>query len=82
LTDVEKVKLNFGQSDEKDLDVLTLKETRKHLKNGHFLSGSMGPKVEACARFLEFGGEKAIITSLYRAKDALDGKTGTLFVRD
>jgi carbamate kinase len=81
LTDIEKVKLNYGKSDEKDLDVLTLKETRKHLKNGHFLSGSMGPKVEACARFLESGGEKAIIASLNKAKDAIDGKTGTLFVR-
>ena len=81
LTDVEKVKLNYAKSDEKDLDVLTLKETRKHLKNGQFLSGSMGPKVEACARFLEFGGEKAVIASLNKAKDALDGKTGTFFVR-
>lgn len=79
LTDVDKVKLNYGKPNEKDLDVLTLKEARKHLENGQFFSGSMGPKVEACARFLESGGKKAIITSLYKAREALDGKTGTLF---
>jgi carbamate kinase len=40
----------------------------------------MGPKVEACLRFLETGGEKAIITSLNKAKAAIEGKTGTLFI--
>jgi carbamate kinase len=42
----------------------------------------MGPKVEACLRFLETGGEKAIITSLNKAKAAIEGKTGTLFIRN
>jgi carbamate kinase len=81
LTDVERVKLNYGKPEEKDLEVVTLKETRKYLESGQFPSGSMGPKVEACARFLEFGGEKAIIASLNKAREAIDGKTGTLFIR-
>jgi carbamate kinase len=77
LTDVEKVKLNYGKSNEKDVDKMTLPEAQKHLKDGHFLSGSMAPKVMACIRFLESGGEKAIITSLDKAIEALEGKTGT-----
>ncbi len=81
LTDIERVKLNYGKPDEKDLKTLTLEQTRKYLRDHQFLSGSMGPKVEACARFIESGGEKAIIASLNRAKDALEGKTGTLFTR-
>jgi len=50
------------------------------LAEGHFLAGSMGPKVKACVRFLEWGGKKAIITSLDRAVDALEGRTGTHIV--
>jgi carbamate kinase len=62
--------------------MLRLEEARKYLKKGEFLSGSMAPKVEACLRFLETGGEKAIITSLNKAKAAIEGKTGTLFIRN
>ena len=78
LTDVEKVKLNFGKSDEKDIDKMTMSEAEKYLEEGHFLPGSMAPKVKACIRFLKRGGKKAIITSLDKAVDALEGKTGTL----
>lgn len=60
LTDVEKVKLNYGKPDEKDLNKMTLAEAKEYLNEGHFLPGSMGPKVMACIRFLEFGGKKAI----------------------
>ena len=79
LTDVEKVKLNFGKRNEKDLNKLTITEAEKYLEEGHFLPGSMKPKVVACIRFLKAGGEKAIITSLDKAADALEGKTGTHF---
>jgi len=80
LTDVEKVKLNFGEPDERDIDMMTLSEAREYLAEGHFLPGSMGPKVKACIRFLEWGGERAIITSLDKAIDALEGRTGTHIV--
>jgi carbamate kinase len=78
LTDVEKVKLNFGKPKETEIDKLTIAEAKKYLADGHFLSGSMKPKIQACIRFLEWGGEKAIITSLDKAIEALAGKTGTL----
>lgn len=81
LTDVEKVKLNFGKPDEKDIDKMTLAKARKYLKEGHFLLGSMEPKVKACIRFLEWGGEKAIITSIDKVIQAFEGKTGTLIYR-
>jgi carbamate kinase len=80
LTDVEKAKLNYGEPNEKPVDRMTLSEAKKYLEEGHFLAGSMGPKVKACIRFLEWGGKKAIITSLNKAVDALDGRTGTHIV--
>lgn len=82
LTDVEKVKLNFGKPDEKDIDKMSATEAKKYLEEGHFLPGSMGPKVKACIRFLEWGGKRAIITSLDKAVQALEGKTGTLIYQD
>lgn len=78
LTDVEKVKLNYGKPNEKDLDEMTVAEAEKYHQEGHFLPGSMGPKILACTRFLKFGGKKAIITSLDRAIEGLEGKSGTV----
>jgi carbamate kinase len=80
LTDVEKAMLNFSQPNEEEVGAITLSEAREFLAEGHFLAGSMGPKVKACIRFLEWGGKRAIITSLDKAVDALDGKTGTRIV--
>jgi len=82
LTDVERAKLNYGQPNEKDLGTITLSEAKAYLDEGHFLAGSMGPKVKACIRFLEWGGQKAIITSLDKALEALEGKTGTIIMPD
>lgn len=82
LTDVEKAKLNFGKPDEKDIDRMTLAEAKRYLAEGHFLAGSMGPKVKACIRFLEWGGKRAVITALDKAIAALDGKTGTEIVKE
>ncbi|MFH1820982.1 MAG: carbamate kinase [Methanobacteriota archaeon] len=81
LTDVEKAKLNFGKPGEKEISTMTLEEAKRYSAEGHFLAGSMGPKVKACIRFIEWGGKRAIISSLDRVNDALDGKTGTQIVR-
>jgi len=81
LTDVEKVKLNYNKPNERNLDKMSLAEAIKYKDEGHFLTGSMGPKVDACIRFLQWGGEKAIITSLEKASEALDRKSGTVFYR-
>jgi carbamate kinase len=82
VTDVDKVFLHFGTGRQKGLRILRLGRARKYLSEGHFPPGSMGPKVEACIRFIEYGGERSIITSLDCAEEALDGKEGTHILAD
>lgn len=78
LTAVNKVKINFNTPEEKDLDHITIKEMDDLIAQGHFLKGSMLPKIEAAKAFVS--GKKhrtAIIASLEEAKEALLGHTGT-----
>ena len=82
LTDVDKVKLNYGKSNESDLDTMTVKTAKKLLKEGQFLEGSMKPKIQAQIDFLESGGEMGIITSLGSALAALNGKAGTIITKN
>ncbi len=78
LTAVEKVSINFKKPDQKDLDTLTVAEAKQYIQEGHFAPGSMLPKIEAAVKFVESKpGRKAIITSLDKAVEALDGKAGT-----
>ena len=56
-------------------------EAKKYLQEGQFAKGSMGPKMLAAIRFIEWGGKRAIITSLDKAYDAIEGKTGTEIVK-
>ncbi len=81
-TDVEKVALNYGTPDQKQLDKLSISEAKKYLEEGHFPSGSMGPKIQALINFLQSGGEKAIITSIEKIKEALEGNAGTYLYLD
>lgn len=82
LTEVEKVAVNFNKPDQRDLDELTIEEANKHIADGQFAPGSMLPKVEAAMKFVQSGnGKRAIITSLDKAIDAIEGKTGTVFVK-
>lgn len=78
LTDVENACINFGEKDEQILEKISVAQAEEYLSAGHFLAGSMGPKVTAAIRFVKAGGEKAIITSLQKAADALEGKAGTI----
>lgn len=82
LTDVAHAKINFGKPGEKDVGCIGYSEMRKLAKEGHFKAGSMGPKVEACLRFIEWGGQKAIITSLDKAIAALMDQSGTRIIPD
>lgn len=77
LTDEDKVYLDYGKKDQKGIQTLHLEEAKRYLKQGQFPEGSMGPKVEACIRFIEYGGKQSIITCLDCADEALDGKEGT-----
>lgn len=79
LTEVEKVSINFKKPNQQDLASMTVAEAEKYIKEGHFAPGSMLPKVMAAVNFVKSKpGKKAIITSLYKAVDALEGRAGTV----
>ena len=80
LTDVDAVAINWGTPQQEFLGELSLQQARSFQRQGHFKAGSMGPKVEAACRFVEHGGETAIIASLSSALPALQGNAGTRFV--
>ncbi len=78
LTAVEKVAIHFRKTDEKLLDHMTVEEAKEYIKAGEFAPGSMLPKVEACVEFASSkSGRTALITLLEKAKDGINGKTGT-----
>ena len=80
LTAVEKVAVNFGKENEKWLDRLSVAEAGQYVKEGHFAPGSMLPKVQAAMEFASSGeGRTAIITLLEKSREAIQGKTGTVF---
>jgi carbamate kinase len=78
LTEVDKVSINYKKPNQQDLSHITVAEAIKYMEEGHFAPGSMQPKVFAAIKFARrFPGKKAIITSLYKAVDALEGNAGT-----
>ncbi|MCB1033386.1 MAG: carbamate kinase [Acidobacteria bacterium] len=82
LTGVAKVALDYGKPSETLLDRMTVSQARSYLRQGQFPRGSMGPKVDAACRFVEQGGERALITDIYSLLPALDGETGTWVLPD
>lgn len=82
LTAVPQVAINFNKPDQINLSKLTLEEANTFIEKGEFAKGSMLPKVEACMYFVKESGNKAIITSLDAARDALNGTTGTTICRE
>jgi carbamate kinase len=77
LTSVEHAKLHFESSREQNLETVTVSQAKQYLAEGHFLPGSMEPKMEAAIHFLENGGRAVIITSPEKALQGFQGKTGT-----
>jgi len=81
LTEVERVSINYKKPDQKDLSLLTSAEAEQYIREGHFAPGSMLPKIQAAVSFVKANpGRKAIITSLYKAVDALEGNAGTTII--
>lgn len=79
LTAVEKVAINFGKPNEQWLEKLSLSDAERFIAEGHFAKGSMLPKVEAAASFARSRpGRQALITMLSKAKEGIEGKTGTI----
>jgi carbamate kinase len=81
LTDVEGVYEAFGTPEQQLLSTLTVDEARRRLAAGEFGAGSMKPKVEAAAAFVESGGKRAIIAALEDGLRALEGRAGTSITR-
>ena len=81
-TDVPAVSVGFGTADETRLGTVALIDLRGLMAEGHFASGSMGPKVEAACRFVEAGGERAVITSLDSIAEAVIGRAGTVVTKE
>lgn len=80
-TGVERVALRWGRPDQEWVDRLTASEARRYLdEGGHFARGSMAPKIEAAARFVEGGGHRAIISDPDHLEEAMDGEAGTTIV--
>jgi carbamate kinase len=79
LTAVDRVAINWGKPNQENLGHMTVAEAQKYVEEGHFAPGSMLPKVQAAMKFVTANpGKKAIITSLNKAIEALEGKTGTV----
>lgn len=78
LTAVEKVAVNFGKPDQKWLDEISLTDAEKYIQEGQFAPGSMLPKVQAAVKFASSkSGRTALITLLEKAREGINGETGT-----
>ena len=80
VTDVAQAMLRVGTPAAEPLGRVGVRRMRALAREGHFASGSMGPKVEAACRFVEQGGSRAVITNLENIVDAVDAKVGTVVV--
>jgi carbamate kinase len=84
-TDVPAAILRFGTAEAEPVGQVTVEEMRSYAADGHFASGSMGPKVDAACRFVEHGGQRAVITNLDNIVGAATAgersSTGTVVIR-
>lgn len=76
-TDVPGAALHYGSAEQEFLRSMTLDEAAGYRAEGHFLAGSMGPKVEAAVQFMRNGGKRAVITSIHDIEKAVAGEAGT-----
>ena len=76
-TAVEHVYLNFGTAHQEAIQEMTVADARRYIEDGHFVAGSMLPKMKAMVWFLEEGGREGIITNPENIARALKGETGT-----
>jgi carbamate kinase len=80
LTGVPKVALDFNKPTQRYVDRMTLAEAEKHMADGQFPAGSMGPKVDSAMQFVRASGQQVLITDVEVLREALEGKDGTLIV--
>ena len=79
LTAVEKAAIHFGTPQQQWLDTITVDQAQQYCQEGHFAPGSMLPKVQAAMAFAASKpGRRALITLLEKARDGIEGRTGTV----
>jgi carbamate kinase len=81
-TDVPNAVLRFGTPEAEPIERISVQGLRSLAAQGHFASGSMGPKVDAACRFVEKGGSYSVITNLDNITDAVAGSSGTVILPD
>jgi carbamate kinase len=81
-TDVDHAVVGFGTPEARPLGETPLSQMRAYAAQGHFASGSMGPKVEAICRFVDATGHPAVITSLTNIVAGVRGESGTIVIPD
>jgi carbamate kinase len=79
LTNVDNCYINYKKPNQITLTDLNLDEATTYFEQGHFTAGSMGPKVQAAIEFVQSTGNTAIISSIEKLNDAIEGKAGTIF---
>jgi carbamate kinase len=81
LTAVDRVCINFGKPDQKEIEQMSVREAEDYIKADQFGKGSMEPKVKAACNFVKSAPlSQAIIASLDKAADAVKGLSGTRIV--
>jgi carbamate kinase len=78
LTGVSKVALDFDKPTQRFVDRLTVAEAEKHLADGQFPAGSMGPKIDSALQFVKATNKQVLITDVNVLREALQGKDGTV----
>ena len=79
-TAVEKVCLNYGKPDQKELSEVPVSELDTYIEEGHFAPGSMLPKIQAVRDFVSSTGGTGLITDPAHLYDALYHGAGTKIV--
>lgn len=78
VTSVDAAKVNFNQPNEASLGEVSMEELQGYIDAGQFAAGSMLPKTQAALKFLAGGANRtAIITSLEKTAEAINGNAGT-----
>jgi carbamate kinase len=83
-TDVPQAVLRFGTPEAEPLGRVGLARMQEYTEQGHFASGSMGPKVDAVCRFVQATDQPGVITSLDGIVEAVTqvGSVGTVVLPD
>ncbi len=81
LTDTDGAYLNYGTPKQTLIEHATPEQLQQYMKDGHFKEGSMSPKIAAVMRFIQEGGQRAIIAELSKLREAMQGKSGTQVTR-